>query len=187
MAGGAPLIPAEAATGQMPANLVQLLHCRLQPRAIRLEAEAEALHLKPRPVPPWQSTPQAQCLAAPFNAQGQPTRAEALVEELQTQVKRRGVHRCRGGEPILTPNCRIRPGEAWDMAKNHCKVTVLAALTKFFLVRKSLGNTGNPQSGPAQDSDSPVTARLFKRLGLGQREFSSVSLIGSGGSMASWE
>ena len=33
------------------------------------------------------------------------------------------------------------------------------------------GNAGKPQSGSTQDSDSPVTARLFEKPGLGQRSF----------------
>ena len=40
-----------------------------------------------------------------------------------------------------------------------------------------IGNTGKPQSWSTWNSDSPVTARLFKRSGLGQRRFSSVSAI----------
>ena len=43
--------------------------------------------------------------------------------------------------------------------------------------RLTLGIPGKPQSGSTQDSDSPVTARFFKKLGLGQRGFSSVSFV----------
>ena len=54
----------------------------------------------------------------------------------------------------------------------------LNANSQYFIVVRPKETLENLKVGPHRISDSPVTARLFKRPGLGRRGFSSVSLRG---------